>query len=74
MNETMESRFALLLPRISIAGFRDQASMARVTKPLSSSSITSEPTASLSWKTRPARMASMIAGVPPSSRWIGSAM
>ena len=32
------------------------------------------PTASLSWKTRPARIDSMIAGVPASSRWAGSTM
>ena len=35
--------------------------------------IVSDPTACLSWKTSPARTASMIAGVPPSSRSVGSA-
>ena len=33
--------------------------------------IVSVPTASLSWKTSPARIDSMIAGVPPSSRCVG---
>ena len=34
--------------------------------------ITSTPTAAFSWNTRPARIASTMAGVPPTSRWAGS--
>ena len=51
-----------------------QLAMARRMKFSSRSRIMSGPTASFSWKTRPARMLSMIAGVPPSSRCSMSVM
>jgi hypothetical protein len=51
---------------------RDHDAMARRMKSSSWARIVSTPTASLSWNTRPARIDSMIAGVPPSSRCSGS--
>jgi hypothetical protein len=53
-------------------GFAPQEAIARSMKEASRASISSTPTASLSWKTRPARIDSTIAGVPPSSRCSGS--
>ena len=52
--------------------FCDHDAIARWMKSTSRSRIASAPTASLSWNTRPARIDSMIAGVPPSSRSTGS--
>ena len=52
-------------------GSSRQASTARRRCRSSCARIVSVPTASLSWKTSPARIDSMIAGVPPSSRWVG---
>ena len=49
-------------------GFFDHDAIARWMKSTSRSRIASAPTASLSWNTSPARIDSMIAGVPPSSR------
>ena len=43
-----------------------------VQEPLLGRRMVAVPTASLSWNTSPARTASMIAGVPPSSRCAGS--
>ena len=72
MNETIESLSASRLPRIRMFGFFVQRSTARRQKSSSCALITSTPTASLSWKTSPARIASTMAGVPPSSRVTGS--
>ncbi len=55
-----------------MAGSSRHAATARASRRSSWARIVSTPTASLSWKTSPARTASMIAGVPPSSRWAGS--
>ena len=64
----MESRSDSRLPRISIDGSSRQAATARSRNRSSAARIVSTPTACLSWKTSPARIDSMIAGVPPSSR------
>ena len=50
-----------------------QAAMARSMNSSSRSRIASTPTRCLSWKARPARIDSTMAGVPPSSRCSGSA-
>ena len=55
-----------------MAGSSRQAVTARWRKWSSRARMVSTPTASLSLKTSPARMASMMAGVPPSSRCAGS--
>jgi hypothetical protein len=57
---------------IPIPGSPDHASIARSMKSSSRRRIVSTPTASFRWKTRPARIDSTIAGVPPSSRCSGS--
>ena len=49
-------------------GWRAQRSIARRMKSSSRARIASAPTASLSPNTRPARIDSTMAGVPPSSR------
>ena len=55
-----------------MAGSSAQAATARVRNRSSAARIVSTPTACFSWKTRPARTDSMMAGVPPSSRCSGS--
>ena len=70
--DTIDRRHLSALPRIWIWGLADQRCRARWMKDCSRSWIASTPTASLSWNTRPARMDSTIAGVPPSSRRSGS--
>ena len=72
-NETIDSRSASRLPRISMAGLARQAldRPAQEVAPRARGSRRS-PTACLSWKTSPARIDSTIAGVPPSSRCTGS--
>jgi hypothetical protein len=67
-NETIDSRSASRLPSISRSGSSRHASMARAMKASSRARMTSAPTADLSWKTSPARIAPMMSGVPPSSR------
>jgi hypothetical protein len=72
-NETIDSRVRVEVAEDLDAGLGRQASTARAGRSRSSwARIVSTPTASLSWKTSPARIDSMIAGVPPSSRWLGS--
>ena len=71
--ETIDSRQALGLPRIRIFGLALQDSIARRIRSCSRALIVCQPTASLSWNTSPARIDPMMAGVPPSSRWTGSA-
>ena len=74
MNETIESRSASLVAedldvrvgRPALDRRRDEATPRARGSP-------SAPTASLSWKTSPARIDSTMAGVPPSSRCSGSA-
>ena len=53
-------------------GSCDHAATARARKRSSCARIVATPTACLSWKTSPARIDSMMAGVPPSSRCAGS--
>ena len=53
-------------------GLAPQEATARRMKDRSCSWMVSAPTACLSWNTRPARIDSTIAGVPPSSRSTGS--
>ena len=53
-------------------GLAPQDSTARRMNDRSRAAMVSAPTASLSWKTSPARIDSTIAGVPPSSRWTAS--
>ena len=60
------------MPSTWIAGLADQAAIARCQYDSSIALIVSTPTACLSWNTIPALIDSMIAGVPPSSRWTGS--
>ena len=52
-----------------MVGFSRHEAMARRMKLSSFSRMAGTPTARLSWKTRPARIDSRMAGVPPSSRW-----
>ena len=70
MKETMESRSASGLPRMSMLGFsppRVDGAADEALFALRGSRGDARPR-SLSWKTSPARIDSRIAGVPPSSR------
>ena len=68
MNDTIDSRSAPRLPSRRRFGFCCQAAIARWMKPRSMPAMVSVPTARLSWNASPARIDSMIAGVPASSR------
>ena len=69
----IDSRGAVTEPRTIRFGLGSHEASARRMNASSRRWMYSAPTASLSWKTSPARIDSMIAGVPPSSRWAGSA-
>ena len=71
-NEMMDSRAAWWLPRTSMPGLAAQRCSTCRHSCSSRAAIRSVPTACLRAKTRPARMDSTMAGVPPSSRATGS--